>query len=239
MVLDFEEAVTIGLDGVAQKIERYSAAHRPEKAEFYQAMRLMHQAVVRFIERCADAVEECNPALSQSVREIAHKPPQTFWQGLQLIWLLHLINHAFTKSLLFLAVGAVSCATGTRSMKALSGLGRKMPITTAAFIVGALAISGVPPFNIFWSKFFIIAGAIQLGSAWGWTLGLLAVAESMACFAWFLTVLHRVFFGETSPAAAKAADPPLVMLIPLLILMVLSLLSPVFGLPIITRIIGG
>ena len=80
--------------------------------------------------------------------------------------LLHLINHSFTKSLLFLAVGAISCATGTKSITKLSGLGRKMPITTAAFVVGALAISGVPPFNIFWSKFFIVAGAIQLGSAW-------------------------------------------------------------------------
>ncbi|TEB11819.1 hydrogenase 4 subunit D [Pelotomaculum propionicicum] len=153
--------------------------------------------------------------------------------------LLHLINHAFTKTLLFLAVGAISCATGTRSIKALSGLGRKMPVTAAAFIIGALSISGVPPFNIFWSKFFIIAGAIQLNSAWGWTVGLLAIVESLAGFAWFLAVVHRVFFGPASPAAAAAADPPPVMLIPLLVLMVLSLLSPVFGLAIITRIMGG
>lgn len=153
--------------------------------------------------------------------------------------LLHLINHAFTKTLLFLAVGAIACATGTRSMKALSGLGRKMPVTTAAFIVGAMSISGVPPFNIFWSKFFIIAGAIQLGSAWGWTLGLLAIVESLAGFAWFLIVVQRVFFGEPSPAAAKAVDPSLVMLIPLLVLMVLSLLSPVFGMAITTMIMGG
>lgn len=153
--------------------------------------------------------------------------------------LLHLINHSFTKSLLFLAVGAISCATGTRSISSLSGLGRKMPVTSAAFIVGALAISGVPPFNIFWSKFFIIAGAIQLGSAWGWTLGILVVAESVACFAWFLRVTQRVFFGPVSPAASVASDPPLTMLIPLLILMALSLISPAFGLAIIGKIMGG
>ncbi|MGI6488029.1 MAG: hydrogenase 4 subunit D [Syntrophomonadaceae bacterium] len=153
--------------------------------------------------------------------------------------LLHLINHSFTKSLLFLAVGAISCATGTKSITKLSGLGRKMPITTAAFVVGALAISGVPPFNIFWSKFFIVAGAIQLGSAWGWIVGVLAVAESVACFAWFLKVMQRVFFGPTSPEAEIAVDPPWTMLVPLFVLIVLSLLSPTFGLPIIADAIGG
>lgn len=153
--------------------------------------------------------------------------------------LLHLINHSFTKSLLFLAVGAISCATGTKSITSLSGLGRKMPITSAAFVVGALAICGVPPFNIFWSKFFIVAGAIQMGSAWGWTLGLLAVVESVASFAWFLKVVHKVFFGPVSPAASVATDPPLTMLIPLIILMILTIVSPIFGNIIITRIIGG
>ena len=132
--------------------------------------------------------------------------------------------------------GAIS-VTGT-ALK-LSGLGRKMPITTAAFVVGALAISGVPPFNIFWSKFFIVAGAIQLGSAWGWIVGVLAVAESVACFAWFLKVMQRVFFGPTSPEAEIAVDPPWTMLVPLFVLIVLSLLSPTFGLPIIADAIGG
>jgi hydrogenase-4 component D len=153
--------------------------------------------------------------------------------------LLHLVGHSFTKSLLFLAVGAISFTTGVRKISALSGLGKKMPLTSLAFVLGALAISGVPPFNMFWSKFFIIAGAFQLHSGWGWTLGLLALAESVAGFTWFLFVVHKVIFGSVSPAAEGAQDPPATMAIPLLALMGLILLSTVFALPIIDRLAGG
>ncbi len=153
--------------------------------------------------------------------------------------LLHLIGHSFTKSLLFLSVGAISFTTGTRKISMLSGMGRKMPLTSLAFVLGALAISGVPPFNMFFSKFFIIAGAFQLHSGWGWTLGLLALAESVAGFTWFLHVVHKIIFGTVAPAAAAAKDPPATMAIPLLALMGLILLSTVFALPIIDRLAGG
>lgn len=153
--------------------------------------------------------------------------------------LLHLINHSFTKSLLFLAVGAISCATGTRKISALSGLNKKMPITSLAFIVGALAISGVPPFGIFWSKFLIIAGAFKLGSIWSITLAVLVLIESILGFAWFLVVVHRVFFGPCSPEVENAQDPPLVMLIPLVVLILLSVVTPFFAMPLINDVIGG
>jgi hydrogenase-4 component D len=153
--------------------------------------------------------------------------------------LLHLIGHSFTKSLLFLAVGAISYTTGTRKISSLSGLGRKMPLTSLAFVLGALAISGVPPFNMFWSKFFIIAGAFQLNSGWGWTLGILALLESVTGFAWFLHVVHKVIFGPVSQVAEQAQDPPATMAIPLLAFMGLILVSPIFSLPIIDRLAGG
>jgi hydrogenase-4 component D len=153
--------------------------------------------------------------------------------------LLHLIGHSFTKSLLFLAVGAISFTTGTRKISNLSGLGRKMPLTSLAFVLGALAISGVPPFNMFWSKFFIVSGAFQLHSTWGWTLGILALAESVAGFAWFIHVVHKVIFGAPAPATAGAQDPPATMAIPLLALMGLILASTIFALPIIDRLAGG
>jgi hydrogenase-4 component D len=153
--------------------------------------------------------------------------------------LLHLIGHSFTKSLLFLAVGAISYSTGTRKISSLSGLGRKMPLTSLAFVMGALAISGVPPFNMFWSKFFIIAGAFQLNSGWGWTLGILALLESITGFAWFLYVVHKVIFGPVSQVVEGAQDPPATMAIPLLAFMGLILVSPIFSLPIIDRLAGG
>ena len=85
--------------------------------------------------------------------------------------LLHLFGHSFTKSLLFLAVGGISYATGTHKISQLTGLGRKMPFMSLAFIFGALAISGVPPFNMFWSKFFIIAAAFRAALRLGMDVG--------------------------------------------------------------------
>jgi hydrogenase-4 component D len=153
--------------------------------------------------------------------------------------LLHLIGHSFTKSLLFLAVGGFSYVTGTHKISDLNGLGRKMPLMSLAFVFGALAISGVPPFNMFWSKFFIISAAFQLHSSWGWALGLLALAESVAGFAWFLHVVHKIIFGTASPAAADAHDPPLSMTIPVLTLAGLSVISTVFALPIVDGVMRG
>jgi len=153
--------------------------------------------------------------------------------------LLHLIGHSFTKSLLFLAVGCISYVTGTHKISDLAGLGRKMPLTSLAFVFGALAISGVPPFNMFWSKFFIIAAAFQLHSGWGWALGLLALAESVAGFAWFLHVVHTIIFGTASRWAAEAHDPPWSMTIPVLTLAGLSVLSTIFALPLVDGLMRG
>ncbi|ABC21119.1 hydrogenase 4 subunit D [Rhodospirillum rubrum] len=153
--------------------------------------------------------------------------------------MLHLVGHSFTKSLLFLAVGAISYATGTRKIGLLSGLGRKMPVTALAFVLGAMAISGMPPFNMFWSKYLIVSGAIELSSTWGWTLAVLTLAESVAGFAWFLHIVHKVFFGPVSPTAENARDPGAAMLIPLIVLMAFSVLSTVFALPMIQQSFGG
>ena len=153
--------------------------------------------------------------------------------------LLHLIGHAFTKSLLFLAVGSVSYATGTRSIAKLSGLGKRMPVTALSFVIGAMAISGVPPFNLFWSKFLIVAGAIQLNTGWGILLAVLALAESVIGFSCFLRVVHKVFFGPVSEAGETAHDPPAGMSTALILLMALSLFSTLFALPIVGRIVQG
>lgn len=70
----------------------------------------------------------------------------------------HAINHALFKSLLFLTAGAAVSFTGQRNLYRISGLGREMPIFSAAFFAGALSISGIPPFNGFASKSFISLG---------------------------------------------------------------------------------
>lgn len=72
----------------------------------------------------------------------------------------HILNHAIFKGLLFLAAGSVYHATGTREIDTLGGLLKRMPWTGRTFLVGAVAISGLPPLNGFISEFLIYAGAL-------------------------------------------------------------------------------
>ena len=91
--------------------------------------------------------------------------------------LLHVVNHAVFKSLLFLGAGSVLHATGTGEIDRLGGLLKRMPVTGATFLVGAAAISGLPPLNGFVSEFLIYLGALAgLGSRRPCRSGL-AVAE--------------------------------------------------------------
>ncbi|MDZ7373427.1 MAG: hydrogenase 4 subunit D [candidate division KSB1 bacterium] len=150
--------------------------------------------------------------------------------------LLHIINHAMGKAVLFLCVGAISYTTGLRSIRELSGLSYRAPLVSIAFFVGMLTITGVPPFAGFWSKFFLLSGAINLGGTVGWFLLIPFFLEVVVAFAWFLRVGHSVFFGEVSPVAAQAKDPPRLMALALIVLSVMCLAAPVVGLPIINMI---
>lgn len=125
--------------------------------------------------------------------------------------LLHVLNHATFKGLLFLGAGAVAHATGTRNVERLGGLLKRMPGTGAAFLVGAVAICGLPPFNGFVSEFLVYAGAFQsiLSSGAAAVGGLVAVVAlaligglAAACFA---KAFGIVFLGEPRTAAAAAA----------------------------------
>ncbi|MDX9786466.1 MAG: proton-conducting transporter membrane subunit [Desulfobacterales bacterium] len=123
--------------------------------------------------------------------------------------LLHVLNHSIFKSLLFMGAGVVLQKTGTRSIDALGGLLKKMKITGATFLVGSLAISGLPPFNGFVSEFLIYIGGfrgIALSST-AFVLSLMAIISlavigglALACFS---KVVGVVFQGEPRTAAAQ------------------------------------
>jgi hydrogenase-4 component D len=149
---------------------------------------------------------------------------------------LHIICHGFSKATLFLCVGAVAYVTGSRSISALQGLGRSMPFTAAAFFVGVLSVTGVPPFACFWSKFLILTGAMQLSGAVGPILVVLLLAETLVAFAWLLHIAQKVFLGAPSPAAQVNSDPPLAMSATLAILLVGCLAAPAIGMPLVELI---
>ncbi len=169
---------------------------------------------------------------------------------------LHLMMHACAKTLLFLSVGAVAYAYGTRSISKLSGLARTMPLTAVAFFLGMLALAGVPPLACFWSKFYILMGALNVPGAFGPIALVLILVESLVSFGWFLWVGQQVFFGkpkrvpsahsaddehEAEKAGALAAvgvDPAPSMDWVLVGLMVLTLLAPLAGVPIAQMIMA-
>jgi formate hydrogenlyase subunit 3/multisubunit Na+/H+ antiporter MnhD subunit len=136
---------------------------------------------------------------------------------------LHVVNHALFKSLLFLGAGSVQHATGTRDLERLGGLARAMPWTAGLFLVGAAAISGLPPLNGFVSEWLVMVGALAaLGLPAGdrASFGVL-VAPTLALVgalaaACFVKVQGTVFLGNPrTPEAAAAHESPRAMLVPM------------------------
>jgi hydrogenase-4 component B len=139
--------------------------------------------------------------------------------------LLHVVNHAIFKSLLFLGAGAVVKATGTRAFGSLGGLARKMPRTTALFLVGAVAICGLPPLNGFASELLLYLAAIRGGRDLSFPLDIVPLAVlpglalmgglALACFA---KVVGIGFLGAPRGADVDVRDPGPSMILPMAIL---------------------
>jgi multicomponent Na+:H+ antiporter subunit D len=122
--------------------------------------------------------------------------------------LFHLVNHAAFKSLLFLASGSVVHRTGTRNLKELGGMGRQMPWTSLFARIGSLSISGVPPFNGFFSKLLIVVAVVWAGH---WLLGALTVFVSFMTLLSFTKVQRYLIEGETPAAFEHVKESPLPM----------------------------
>ncbi len=119
--------------------------------------------------------------------------------------LFHLVNHTLYKSNLLLSMGSVEKRTGTNDLDEMGGLGRLMPATFAMALVGSLAISGLPPFNGFFSKWMIYQGLLdKLGGAglgrghqvWIIVCLVLAVFGSAVTLAYIMKFLHSIFLGK-------------------------------------------
>jgi NADH-quinone oxidoreductase subunit L len=126
--------------------------------------------------------------------------------------IFHMINHAMYKSGLFLTGGAVERQTGTTDLAKLGGLAKRMPITFACFLVTAASISGVPPFNGFFSKELVYDGALERG----WIFYAIAALGSLLTAASFLKLGHAAYFGKASDESLKAKEAPWTMLVPML-----------------------
>lgn len=163
--------------------------------------------------------------------------------------LLHILNHALFKSLLFMGAGAVKQQYHTLEIDRLGGVQKRMPVTAAAFVVGAAAICGLPLLNGFVSEFMIYFGAFDAVTSMvkGVTalpllslLGLAAIgALAVACFTKAAGV---VFLGEArTPAGESAREVSVIMLLPMLLLAGLCIVAgvaPLLLLPLLQPVIA-
>jgi NADH-quinone oxidoreductase subunit L len=122
--------------------------------------------------------------------------------------MFHLMTHAFFKALLFLAAGIVIHAlAGEQDMRNMGGLRRYLPRTRVAFLVGALALAGIPPLSGFWSKDSILASALAEGW-YGRTLLVAGLAGVFLTGLYTFRMFFLVFEGDVSPYAREHVHAP-------------------------------
>lgn len=153
---------------------------------------------------------------------------------------LHIMNDAFMMACLFLAVGAVEYKTGTRSLHDFGNLYKKMPLTMAALTIGGLSIVGIPPTCGFFSKWYLVLGAIEAGQ---WIFAAALLISSLLTAVIFFKVLVNIYFGPQPAAgthsngAAVINEVPMTMLFPICVMAAGVLSLGFFSGKIITNVI--
>jgi NADH-quinone oxidoreductase subunit L len=117
----------------------------------------------------------------------------------------HLLSHAVFKALLFLAAGAVIRTAGTRDMRKMGGLGKKLPFVRTLFVIGALALAGLPILNGFWSKELVLDAGLK-GGPW-WLYAVMVFTAGLTAL-YTLRCVSMVFYGtQRSKLAVHDAGP--------------------------------
>jgi multicomponent Na+:H+ antiporter subunit D len=143
--------------------------------------------------------------------------------------LFHLVNHAVFKGLLFLNAGAIEYSTGTRDLNRMGGLARSMPATSATSFVASMSISGIPPFNGFFSKLIIIIAAVMAGF---YLLAALAVIVSIITLASFLKFQRYAFYNKPADITDKQIkEVPFPMVLSMIILGILCVALSLIAFP--------
>jgi multicomponent Na+:H+ antiporter subunit D len=124
--------------------------------------------------------------------------------------LLHLFNHALIKAALFMAMGCVMYRVGTVRVEAMTGLGRKMPWTMAAFVLGGLSLIGVPATVGFVSKWYLVLAAVEQGM---WLVAALVLLGSLMAVVYIWKVVEAAYFQDFL-GELEVKEAPLSLLVP-------------------------
>jgi NADH-quinone oxidoreductase subunit M len=133
---------------------------------------------------------------------------------------LHLVNHAASKGLLFLTAGAVMHQTGVRNIKEMGGLASKMPLTAIASAIAAFSIGGIPPFACFISEFHIFVGAVTAAGSDGsyYLPTVLMLIATVFSLAYVLRYFWKVFLESPTVQRNDIKDPPIYMIVAMIAL---------------------
>jgi multicomponent Na+:H+ antiporter subunit D len=123
---------------------------------------------------------------------------------------MHIAMHAFGKITLFFCAGAIYVASGKTEISSMDGIGRVMPVTLTAFLIGSLSVIGLPPFGGAWSKYFLALGAMEAGHV---VFVAVLMISSLLNVAYLLPVVARGFFAGGPGGGIKEA--PVFCVVPL------------------------
>lgn len=128
---------------------------------------------------------------------------------------MHIVMHAAGKITLFFCAGAIYTAQHKKEIPELDGIGRLMPLTMAAFFIGALSVTGLPPFGGAWSKLYLALGGLEAGH---WFVVAVLMLSSLLNVAYLLPIVGRAFFRPgTEPQATVVKEAPGFCVVPLCI----------------------
>lgn len=134
--------------------------------------------------------------------------------------LVHIFNHALMKSALFLALAAVMYRVGSVQLSHFNGLGRQMPLTMAAIVVGGLSLIGVPLTVGFISKWYLVLAVLEQG--W-WPVAVLILLGSLLAIVYVWRIIEAAYFKPPAEGSKQVQEAPLSLLIPVWILVFANL----------------
>ncbi|MBT0958685.1 monovalent cation/H+ antiporter subunit D family protein [Alphaproteobacteria bacterium KMM 3653] len=138
--------------------------------------------------------------------------------------MVHMFNHGITKAVLFMGVGAFVLRAGSSFYDNIGGLGRKMPVTGAVIVIGGLSLIGIPGTAGFVSKWLLVQAAFENDM---WPIALLIVLSSLLAVIYVWRVFEVIYL-QAPNEWSEASDPPMTMLVPMIILAVACVYFGIF-----------